>query len=173
MPGLSCLMSAWKDFGSGSVVIDDRYLPTIVSTFYGEVTLEAATWHGTTHQALVEAQARRGARIVTITDSSHTKAPSAEVRRYWAHLTKTFPQNVKDATLLAIVVIKNPVIRGIMTALVWLNPELAAVEVYDSMEVALHTARERLRADRQPAPPDVKNYAIPPDSSAVAARWLR
>lgn len=164
-------MSAWKEFATGAVVIDDRYLPTIVTTFFGEVTLEAATWHGTTHQALVEAQSRRKVRIITITDSSHTKAPSAEVRKYWAQLTKNFPPHVKEATLVAFVVIKNPVLRGIMTALVWLNPELRTVEVYESMEAALRQARERLRADGQPVPPDVVAYEVPPESAAIGARF--
>jgi hypothetical protein len=166
-------MSAWKEFTTGAVVIDDRYLPTIVTTFYGEVTLEAATWHGTTHQAVVEAQSRRKVRIVTITGSSHTRAPSAEVRRYWAQLTKNFPPHIKDATLAAFVVIKNPVLRGIMTALVWLNPELRTVEVYESVEVALRTARQRLEAANQAAPPDVETYAIPGESESVVARWQR
>src|SRR5688572_13463230 len=154
-------MSAWKQFGAGAVVIDDRYLPIIVTTFFGDVTLEAATWHGETHQALVEAQSRRGVRIVTVTDSSHTKPPAAEVRKYWADLTKNFPPAVKDATLAAFVVIKSPVIRGVMTALSWLNPELRTVELYDSVEAALQTAAARLKSAGQALPPAVQRYELP------------
>jgi hypothetical protein len=165
-------MSAHKAFASGAVVIDDRYLPALITTFFGDVTLEAATWHGTRHQALVEAEGRRGRRIVTITDSSHTKPPSAEVRKYWGDLTKNFPAAVKETTLAAFVVIKSPVIRGVMTALSWLNPELRSVELYDSMEAALEAAGDRLRAASQAVPPAVQRYELPPECQATVAEWL-
>lgn len=164
-------MSVWKDFGAGAVVIDDRYLPILVTTFFGEISLEAATWHGSTHQALVAAQARRNARIITITDSSHTKAPPAEVRKYWAELTKNFPPAIKEATLAAFVVIENPVIRGVMTALSWLNPELRTVEVYDSVELAIRTARDRLRSAGQSVPPELARYELPPESRTGIGKW--
>lgn len=165
-------MSLWKEFRAGGVVIDDRYLPAIVTTFFGEVSLEAATWHGEQHRALVEAQARRGARIITITDSSHTKPPPAEVRKYWADYTKGLPPPIKEATLAAFVVITNPIIRGVMTALSWLNPELRTVELYDTVEVALRVANERLTAARQSAPPSVNRYYLPPEARAALAKWV-
>jgi len=164
-------MAVWQQFGSGAVVIDDRHLPVIVTTFFGEVSLEAATWHGKTHQALVEEQSRRSARIITITDSSHTKPPPAEVRKYWADLTKNFPPAVKEATLAAFVVIKSPVIRGVMTALSWLNPELRSVEVYDSVEHAFRVARDRLSAAGQSVPPELTRYELPPESRGTVAKW--
>lgn len=165
-------MSVWKDFGTGAVVIDDRYLPILVTTFYGDTSLEVARWHGTTHESMVATQARRAGRIITITDSSHTKAPPAEVRKYWGDLTRSFPPEVKDATLAAYVVIKSPIIRGVMTALSWLNPELRAVEVYDSTELALRTARERLRNAGQPTPPEVAHYELPAEARDALGKWV-
>jgi hypothetical protein len=165
-------MSVWKDFGTGAVVIDDRYLPILVTTFFGDISLEVATWHGTTHQAMVATQARRAAKAISITDSSHTKAPPAEVRKYWGEQTKNFPAEVKQATLAAIVVIKSPIIRGVMTALSWLNPELRTVEVYDTMELALARAREHLRKDGQVVPPEVTRYELPPDARTALAKWV-
>jgi hypothetical protein len=165
-------MTAHKAFASGAVVIDDRYLPALITTFFGEVSLEAATWHGAQHQALVEAEGRRGHRVVTITDSSHTRPPPAEVRKYWGEMTKRLPPAVKEATLVAFVVIKSPVIRGVMTALGWLNPELRSVEVYDTMETALDAARQRLKAANQEPPPAVGPYELPPECQTTVAKWL-
>lgn len=165
-------MSVWKNFGTGAVVIDDRYSPILVTTFFGDISLEVATWHGETHQAMVATQARRAAKAISITDSSHTKAPPAEVRKYWGDLTKNFPAEIKQTTLAAIVVIKSPIIRGVMTALSWLNPELRAVEVHDTVELAISAARERLRSAGQSVPPEVTRYEIPPDARVALAKWV-
>lgn len=166
------MMVEMKRFETGVGLVDDRWSPLLISYFFGEVTMEIAEWHGELHRKLVIESARRGRKIVTITDSSYTRPPAAEVRRYWAEMTRALPPEAKAATLGASVVIKSAVIRGIVTALSWLNEDLRSVETFESIDAAITAARRALAEAGEVLPGEPGPYRLPDGVERIAASWM-
>ena len=165
-------MVEMKRFDGGGVLIDDRYSPILITFFFGEVSLDCAMWHANHHERLVQALAKKGLRAVTITDATYTPPPAAEVRKFWGDWTKKLTPEVKAATLMAATVLKSAVLRGILTALSWLNSDLASVQVFDSIDGAIQAGRLALQNDGQRNIPEVPRYQFPAGVQTFANEWL-
>jgi hypothetical protein len=134
-------------------LMDASAWPVIFARFRGTASVEAFQ----TYQAWYEAQVRRAieqkTRIVCINDTTPGVTVSAEVRKHigdWAtgldHLTSV-------ASLGDIVVIDSVAMRGVMTAMRWVDPKrLGNIETVGTPEAAWKRALEHIAAAGQKPP---------------------
>lgn len=156
-------------FSQGRIVFDARYSPLLISTFFGKCDLEAAKWHtDLINQATLQA-AKRGQRVISISDASHSDRPTAEARKFWADNMSTGSATVQSATVATYVVFTSAVVRGALTAIGWLNPEVKKIETFGTLPDALLAATRRLAKERLSAPElDPKGYQLPHEDSSHA-----
>jgi hypothetical protein len=121
----------------GSVVVDDRFAPLLISTFVGEVDLPLGQWFEDTIHKLILREAARGRRVINIHDASRSTRTSPDMRRFWADIEKRTPPIVEAAVLANMIVITSAVMRGVITAVGWLNPKVAALKTYPNLDAAL------------------------------------
>lgn len=157
-------------FSHARIVFDARYSPLLITTFFGKCDLEAAKWHTELmNQATLDA-ARRGQRVITISDATHSDRPSPDARKYWADNMSTGSAVVKAATLGTYVVFNSAVVRGALTAIGWLNPEVKKIETFGTLAEAINAANLRFKKERITAPSlDPKDYKLPQVDSPQAA----
>jgi hypothetical protein len=157
-------------FSHARIVFDARYSPLVITTFFGRCDLEAAQWHTELmNQATVEA-ARRGQRVITISDATHSDRPTPEARKYWADNMSTASAVAKAATLATYVVFTSAVVRGALTAIGWLNPDVKKIETFASLSDAIQAANLRFKKERITVPHlDPKDYKLPQVDSSQAA----
>lgn len=159
-------------FSQARIVFDARYSPLLITTFFGKCDLEAAKWQtDLISQATIQA-ARRGQRVITISDATHSDKPTAEARKFWADNMSTGSASVQAATLGTYVVFTSAVVRGALTAIGWLNPEVKKIETFGSLPDAIRSALGRLKKERLQAPDlDPNGYHLPhEDSSHVVSQ---
>src|SRR6478609_3746934 len=123
------LYTAWmprvKEGATGAIVIDDRYSPLIVSTFIGVVDLPLGQWFEQENVRMVQREHARGRRIIHVHDTSNIEKTPPEMRKFWAEMSS------RNETMLELCVIETPLVitstlmRGVMTAVGWLNPKVA------------------------------------------------
>lgn len=156
-------------FSQGRIVFDARYSPLLISTFFGKCDLEAAKWHtDLINQATLQA-AKRGQRVITISDATHSDRPTAEARKFWADNMSTGSATVQAATLGTYVVFTSAVVRGALTAIGWLNPEVKKIETFGTLPDAILAALRRLAKERLPAPDlQPEGYQLPREESSHA-----
>lgn len=150
--------------GEASIIIDERHHPVIVTTWFGEATIDTVDqyydWLG---PRLAKARAR-GERLVLLNDTFAVERPTPMVRKRLAEKTKAQNQDHGRAMVGSVVVIESALIRGAVTALGWILPSLADSEFVGSLEEAIDRSiaildREGIRAPsglrsyRRPAPP--------------------
>lgn len=154
-------------FSQGRIVFDARYSPLIISTFFGKCDLEAARWHTDLINQVTLQAARRGQRVITISDASHSDRPTAEARKFWADNMSTGSATVQAATLGTYVVFSSAVVRGALTAIGWLNPEVKKIETFGTLPEAVHAAVRRFAKERLPAPElEPEEYQLPHEDSS-------
>lgn len=156
-------------FSQARVVFDARYSPLLITTFFGKCDLEAAKWQtDLINQATIQA-AKRGQRVITISDATHSDKPSAEARKYWADNMSTGSAAVQAATLGTYVVYTSAIVRGALTAIGWLNPEVKKIETFGTLADAIKSALARLKKERLQAPEFGPNgYQLPHEESSQA-----
>jgi len=145
----------------GSVVIDDRFAPLLVSTFVGEVDLPLGQWYEETSYRLILREAARGRRVVNIHDASRSTKASPEMRKFWADMKKRTPPGVDTAVLANVIVITSAVMRGVITAVGWMNPEVAALKTFPSLDAALTDALRTLAQAGTPVSLPAGGYQVP------------
>jgi len=132
--------------GSSSIVVDEGHWPVVIATWFGEPT-EALVEKYFAHTVLQYKRAREGReRFVLITDTYATDRPSPKARKRIADLAAKYRPESKECTLHAITIIESALIRGVVTALSWVQPELAETENVGSFDVAIQRALAALRA---------------------------
>lgn len=129
-----------KDGALGRVIIDDRYAPLIVSSFAGEIDLPLGQWYEETSHKVIRSHAKQGLRMVGIHDATQAARTSAEMRKFWADMSRRAPKDINGVMLANLIVISNPMMRGVLTAVGWLNPEVAQLRIFPSLTAAVDEA---------------------------------
>ncbi len=155
-----------REFAQSRIIIDDRYLPLLISTFHGKTEVAAANWHSEVNAKIGLEAARRGLRLVNISDATRSERPDADARKAWAESTERQPAAVRDATLATFVVVTSPLIRGAITAIGWVNPKLASLETFPTLTQAIEEGLRRLERDGQRVPTIDPHAYEPPDEKA-------
>jgi len=169
-------MPEFRQFSEMRVTFDDRYAPVIITLFKGRADLDTARWTTEVQrQATLDAMAN-GHKIVNISDATHAERPPPQVRRYWADTLKKAGPKALDGTLSSYVVIANPLMRGVMTAIGWLAEEVRMVRSVPTLSEAIRRGLEDLDAAGVPRPEGLspETYVPPsaPDTGADAL-WSR
>jgi hypothetical protein len=136
--------------GAGAVAIDERYLPLVVSCFIGDVNLSLGAWYEKTIHDVVQDETMSERRIVNIHDATHTTRTSPEMRKFWAELSTRNAETVGVRTLHNFIVVSNPIMRGVVTAVTWLNPSVSQIQVFANLQRAVTEASARLGAAGTP-----------------------
>jgi hypothetical protein len=131
------------------VAVTDRHLPLLLTTFRGELTLEAVQRHSDHVTELIEQQLARRSPIVYVVDARGLSMPSAMIRRYWADQV-----NKSSSTLAALlgtfIVVDNTFLRGALTAIAWMTDAAKSLEYSPSLDDAVERANTRLVARGYP-----------------------
>jgi len=150
--------------GTAAIIIDDSTSPLLVATSYGVTTeklaREAFAW---LREFAAGMRARRG-RYVTVIDARQAGRPSASVRQLVSTLTDELREVAPGAELASLFVAESVLIRGALTAIMWVSRSSWRPILVSSCEEALQRGAEILRAAgvevpviparyRPPAPP--------------------
>lgn len=123
--------------------VTDRHLPLLLTTFRGELTLEAVQRHSEHVTELIQQQLARRCPIAYVVDARGLSMPSAMIRRYWADQV-----NKSSSTLAALlgtfIVVDNTFLRGALTAIAWMTDAAKSLEYSPSLEDAVERANARL-----------------------------
>ncbi len=150
-----------KEGPTGAVVIDDRYAPLVVSSFVGDVDLPLGTWYEQVTQKIILNQFLEGRRVVNVHDASRSTRTSPEMRKFWADMSARNAATMESRTLGNLIVVSNPLIRGVLTAVGWLNPQVAKLKVFSSLEAAVSEAVEMLDGAGTPVALPPGGYQLP------------
>jgi hypothetical protein len=161
-------MPEFRAGSTGSVVIDDRYAPLIVATFVGEVDLPLGQWYEETSYRIILREAARGRRVVNIHDASRSTKAGPDMRKFWADMKRRTPPGVEAAVLANLLVITSAVMRGVITAVGWMNPEVAALKTFPSLDAALAEAGRLLVQAGTPFTLPAGGYNLPREGARQA-----
>lgn len=151
-------------FGSGGLVIDQRFSPVIICTWYGRSTIQQVDAYFAWNERFVPEAVARGHKVVFVSDTLDAEFPDATIRRYIADKSEAFRTDERDAVLIGnLVIVPNAAIRGALTAISWFSSRPNTMEPVKNLEVAFRRALEVLRSHglETPAGFDVRSYMRP------------
>lgn len=142
--------------------MDNRYYPIVFCTFTGAFTLKTVEFFFQKWRIpLTNYAASRKEAIVTVLVLSNLRPPPATVRKaaaeYVAHDAST------PGLLYVHMVVSNPLVRGVITAIVWIaGSENTRVEYHSTLEAAIRASNKNLEAaGYPPAKIDPATYTLP------------
>lgn len=138
--------------GESSVTIDDALWPILIATWFGRPTEGLVDQYFQNHDVFLQRARDEGTRIVLITDTFATERPSPMARKRIIDRTEAQAKDVRYLTVESYIVIENPVIRGVVTALAWVYPKMAESKNVGSLAIALEGSIEALRTAGIAAP---------------------
>jgi hypothetical protein len=124
----------------GAIIVDARYLPLIVSSFVGEVELAQGLWYEEVVQRLIWAEAQRGRRSLNVHDAVRATRTSPEMRKFWADMSARNTATMEARMAGNFIVVASPLLRGVITAVGWLNPKVAKLKVFGNLDTAVSAA---------------------------------
>jgi hypothetical protein len=124
--------------------IDDRYWPLIMFRFSGQVTMEELERYLTWQDAMV-ARCLPNASLVLTDNLRMWEMPVLRKQAAWI---KEHEPLLRKYSLGAALVITSPVVRGMLKALLWMQPMPQPHFVCGTTEEALHWLRGRFRSER-------------------------
>jgi hypothetical protein len=148
--------------GSATIVIDDSAAPLLIATSFGvateRVTQELFAW---LREFAAGVQAR-GSRFVVVIDARAAGRPSAAVRAMVSTLTDELRALAPGAELASLFVSESALIRGALTAIMWISRSSWRPILVESCEEAVRKGIELLRqAGIEVASPPLP-YRTPP-----------
>jgi hypothetical protein len=149
-----------KDQG-GSVLIDERFDPLIVASFYGVITPKLITEFSGWFRGYLMAL-RPHTKFVMINDPRGVPSHSPVIRKIAVEEMKKLRAMIELHSLENIMIIDNTLLRGAITALNWLTGNRAHCVVKDMPE-AITTAVQALIRAGFPVPDglDPLRYEVP------------
>ncbi len=150
--------------GGAEVVLDLRFYPLVITTWYGTATRPLADAFVTWQERLFADVESSGERIVVISDVTRCGRPPGDARKRFADAST--PELVLDN----LVVVTDPNVRGAYMAVRWLAGDRIRMRFTDNlpeaMQIALNLLDQakierprRLRADRYELPEAAQQLA--------------
>lgn len=152
-----------KEGPRGVVILDDRYAPLVISSFSGEIDLPLAHWFEATLREVVHREFNAGRKIVHIHDTSRITTTKPEMRKFWAEFAERNHGTLDLKTLGNPVVVTSALMRGVLTAIGWLNPRASVLEIFPSLDAALRESLRRLEGVGTPVVLPLGGYSLPPE----------
>lgn len=163
-------MPRFKEGATGAIVIDDRYAPLVISTFIGVVEIAEGQWFEQESARLIQREHARGRRIINIHDTTHIKRTPPEMRKFWAEMSSRNEAIWELGVIETPLVISNALMRGVMTAVGWLNPKVAKLPTYPNIDQAVRGSALKLEAAGMNVSLPFKSYALPAESLHLLER---
>ena len=101
---------------------------------------------------LLDDERRAGRKIAMIVDMRKAGALSANQRRISSGWMKENLRGWKQVSVGSVFIINSPIVRGVLTALLWLQPLDMPHDVVGTLDEAVRWAIDRLEAERIPVP---------------------
>jgi hypothetical protein len=124
------------------IQIDDRYWPLLVFRFSGQVSMEEMEAYLKRQDEMLV----RGQKMASLVLTDHLRMWEMPVMRRQAAWIKEHEPTLRKLSLGAALVITSPVVRGMLKALLWMQPMPQPHLVCATPEQALAWLRERFRA---------------------------
>lgn len=138
-----------------AIVIDTTHFPIVISTWFGRASPESVRPFYAELQRSLDRARRERTLLISLVDSAHAQAPSADVRRLISELTETWEKNgAAPTTVRAIVVVENAAIRGVLQVLSWMHATGSMKsDNVASLDAAVSAATSALRGGGHDVPP--------------------
>ena len=150
--------------GNASVIIDDRYLPVLISVWIGQADMENARWYNAENRRVMQELVDRGQPYVMISDAAAAERPTPAVRKYFAELADDNVEGSEVLSLANYVVITSAVMRGALTAIGWISERAARINSVGSLQEAIERALMDLDAAGVPRPDGLDPVSYRPPS---------
>jgi hypothetical protein len=124
----------------GRIVLDTSMRPTLVVTFDGEVDDQAFA----TYIADYRRELDREERYAAILDARRAGLTPSTQRRMQAEMMKEYRDRIASLSVGVCFVIDKPIVRGILTAVLWLQPMPTAHSIEKSLDDAVTWSNARL-----------------------------
>ena len=126
--------------------------PIIFCRLRGDATVDGFKEYETWLQACVDRGRAEQVRIVVISEASEAGSADAEVRKYLGEWSERAGEANKDVVALSVIVMTSRIARGVMKAIGWFSPTVAATKTVESVAEAWGVALAKLAAEGR-APP--------------------
>jgi hypothetical protein len=153
--------------GDDAVVIDDRWMPVVFVTWFGSTEEKIVReFFGWSRPFVEEAIRTKSPRLI-ISDSTDATRPPPKVRALMAELSDQQPR--AEGLVFVYLVLPNPLIRGVMTAIQWVSHRRIPAQIVGSIDEALTRGLADLEraGGRRPTTLDAKSYARPQRPAAA------
>ncbi len=148
--------------GSSAIVLDDRLGSLLVATSFGvtteKLTRQTFEWLHT----FAAATLARKARYVTVIDARAAERPNASVRGLISTLTDELRAAAPGVELASLFVAESALIRGALTAIMWVSRSSWRPILVSSCDEALQRGVQILRDAGIEAPQLPARYSPPP-----------
>ncbi len=124
-----------------SIVVDDRRFPIVTVTFRGDATDAQFRAYLDQMTRMVD---RREKNAVIMDAREAVRTPPIQ-RRMQSEWMKTHHDSLARWSVGTAFVITSPLVRGVLTAILWLSPMATPYTVVGTVEEAESWAREQLR----------------------------
>jgi hypothetical protein len=141
----------------GTYRFDDSRYPLVVVTFLGGLTDEAFDEYLRQMSGLLT----RRSKNVTLLDARDAESPSAKQRQKQAEWLKANREALKEYSLGTAFVISSAMVRGALTAILWMTPMPAAHAVVGTFDEGERWAYDQLMK---------AGVVLPPPPAAAAGR---
>jgi hypothetical protein len=132
--------------GEALIVVDERSWPIVTSTWFGAATVPLVDAYFAHSDRQLDRAKASHAQLVMITDTYATKPPPAKVRQRIAELSRVQSPRSQPVVLDSITIVENALIRGVVTALSWIDPSMARTKNVGSYQAALDEGLATLKA---------------------------
>jgi hypothetical protein len=131
--------------------LDDQFYPILLSRFDEPVTEGELDSYFQKLVVLADEGIRRKNRYVVIVLNDPTTFSAAGRKKVAAAQARYMTPKRDDVTLAAFIPVDNPIVRGAVTALRWVSPEIAkSIHCVPTLEAALKNAIASLEANSTP-----------------------
>jgi hypothetical protein len=150
---------------TGEIILDVAHEPLILSCWRGKLSVEVVAEFFEFTNRVGQAALDSMTRLAYVNHVDDAERPSSEVRRAITELTVALQRAGRGApTVGSWQVIRNPVIRGVMTTLQWVSRDIDR-RMASSWEDGITRAIAALELAGQPMPPgssiDPASYQFP------------
>lgn len=135
-----------------SATLDARALPLLIATWRGSASVDLVDQYFDAQLEVMQELDSRGERCVLLTMADQAGRPSALARQRIVDRTQSVREMIERVIVGNAIVITNPLIRGAMTAIGWLDPSLRGVPYHPSREAGFEWAKAELTRQGLPAP---------------------
>jgi hypothetical protein len=158
-----------KVSGDSVIYVEDKFFPVIIATWEGTADVGNCMAFAAWHERQVDRASREGARLISISDSAHAQRPPPTVRKFFAEWMARLESEPDDPTLAIIVVVTNALMRGALTAIGWVRPEVSEMVVVPDIGSAISNALALLASANYPAPAglDPATYRSPAQAATA------